>query len=111
MRLNGWQRIGIVASVIWAIGAPIYLDDGAVKHAHELFAQSYEHCRDIPTNDPERCFQQASRLYDTVPRYSLTTPEQRVNFALAAFVPIVLAWLIAYALIYLVRWIRAGFKP
>jgi len=25
MRLNGWQRIGIVASVIWAIGAPIYL--------------------------------------------------------------------------------------
>jgi hypothetical protein len=22
MRLNGWQRIGIVASVIWAIGAP-----------------------------------------------------------------------------------------
>jgi anti-sigma-K factor RskA len=23
MRLNGWQRIGIVASVIWAIGATI----------------------------------------------------------------------------------------
>jgi uncharacterized protein YecT (DUF1311 family) len=22
MRFNGWQRIGIVASVIWAIGAP-----------------------------------------------------------------------------------------
>jgi hypothetical protein len=29
MRLNGWQRIGIVASVIWAIGAPIYLDHAA----------------------------------------------------------------------------------
>jgi hypothetical protein len=29
MRLNGWQRIGIVASVIWAIGAPIYLDNAA----------------------------------------------------------------------------------
>jgi len=24
MRLNGWQRIGIAALIIWAIGAPIY---------------------------------------------------------------------------------------
>ncbi len=31
MRLNGWQRIGIVASVIWAIGAPIYKDNEAQR--------------------------------------------------------------------------------
>jgi hypothetical protein len=36
MRINGWQRIGIVASVIWAIGAPIYLDRAAEQKAWEL---------------------------------------------------------------------------
>jgi hypothetical protein len=36
MRLNGWQRIGIVASVIWAIGAPIYMDNGAALTAPRL---------------------------------------------------------------------------
>jgi hypothetical protein len=35
MRLNGWQRIGIVASVIWAIGAPIYMDSAAERDADE----------------------------------------------------------------------------
>ena len=29
MRLNDWQRIGIAASIIWAIGAPTYLDSVA----------------------------------------------------------------------------------
>jgi hypothetical protein len=26
MCLNGWQHIGIAASVVWAIGAPIYME-------------------------------------------------------------------------------------
>jgi hypothetical protein len=60
MRLNGWQRIGIVASVIWAIGGPIYLDHTAQQEASAAFMHYYEACRDVPSNDPERCFQRAS---------------------------------------------------
>jgi hypothetical protein len=89
MRLNGWQRIGIVASVIWAIGAPIYLGL----------------CRDVPSNDPQQCFQTASRHFNAVTRYPLFS----ANGAVAALVPVGLGWLFAYALVYLVRWIRAGF--
>jgi hypothetical protein len=107
MRLNGWQRIGIVASVIWAIGAPIYMDHAAQREASDRFSESYESCRAFPTIDPNRCFEQASRLYDNVQRYTFSTPET----AVVAFVPIVLGWLGVYALVYLVRWIRAGFKP
>jgi hypothetical protein len=108
MRLNGWRRIGIVASVIWAIGAPIYLDSAAQKDALEVFGRSYEHCRDIPRNDPNRCYEEASRLYETVPRYTFGGDPQ--NIAVVSLVPIVLGWLLVYALVYLVRWIRAGFK-
>jgi hypothetical protein len=45
MRLNGWQRIGIVASVIWAIGAPIYMDNEAQRDANDRFGQVYGSCR------------------------------------------------------------------
>jgi hypothetical protein len=45
MRLNGWQRIGIVASVIWAFGAPIYMDSTAEGDADERFSRSYNSCR------------------------------------------------------------------
>jgi hypothetical protein len=65
-RLNGWQRIGIVASVIWAIGAPMYLD-----HAGE----------------------EASVV------------------ALVTLPPIVLGWLLAYALVYLRRIRQPQNKP
>jgi hypothetical protein len=107
MRLNGWQRIGIVASVIWAIGAPIYMDIAAERDADERFHLVYGSCRDVPSNDPDQCFQRASRAYESVPRYHLIS----ANGAFVALAPIPLGWLIAYALVYLVRWIRAGFKP
>jgi hypothetical protein len=54
MRLNGWQRIGIVASVVWAIGAPIYIDSAAEQTASAAFSRYYEACRDVPSNDPQQ---------------------------------------------------------
>jgi hypothetical protein len=105
MRLNGWQRIGIVASFIWAIGAPIYLDQAAQQEASEAFSRYYGACRDVPSNDPQQCFQTASRAFDAVTRYPLVS----ANGAVAALLPVGLGRLLAYALVYLVRWIRAGF--
>jgi hypothetical protein len=100
--------MGIVASVIWAVGAPIYWDSAARRDVLELFWRSYERCRDDPRNDLNRCFEDASKLSQIVPRYRPGPPEERINFAAVAFPPIVLGWLIAYALVYLVRWIQAG---
>jgi hypothetical protein len=102
MRLNGWQRIGI----IWTIGAPIYLDHAAQQEAAEAFSLSYRTCRDVSSNDPEQCFQRASRTHDSVPRYHFAS----ANGAFVALAPIPVGWLLAYALVALVRWIRAGFK-
>jgi hypothetical protein len=107
MRLNGWQRVGIVASVIWAIGAPIYMDSAAERDADEKFSWVYGSCRDVPSNDRDRCYQRASRAYDSVPRYHFTS----ANGAFVALAPIPFGWLLAYALVYLARWIQAGFKP
>jgi len=105
MHLNGWQRIGIVASVIWAIGAPIYLDSVAQQEAIGAFTHYYQACLDNPI-EFEQCLERARWAYNTVTRYPLLS----ANGAIAALVPVGLAWLLAYALVYLGRWIRAGFK-
>ena len=71
-RLNGWQRIGIVLSALWAIGSWLYVEDAARKAAYEReIAYS-----DICTLNKERrnewdvkpCFDQANRLYHTAMR-------------------------------------------
>src|SRR5262245_32342714 len=75
--------------------------------SNAAFNSSYERCRDVPSNDPDQCFQRARLASDLVTRYPLLS----ANGAVVALVPVALGWLIAYALVYLVRWIRAGFKP
>jgi hypothetical protein len=60
MRLNGWQRIGIAASIVWALGAPIYMDSAALRDADERWGWVYDSCRDVASNDPEQCLQRAS---------------------------------------------------
>jgi hypothetical protein len=47
VRLNGWQRVGIAASVVWAIGAPIYMDNAALRDADKWWGLVYDSCRDV----------------------------------------------------------------
>src|SRR5262245_47107479 len=54
------------------------------------------------------CFRRTSEQADLVPRY---TADQRANQVAAALGPVALGWLLVYALVYLMRWIRAGFTP
>lgn len=112
IRLNGWQRTGIVVSVIWAIGGPIYIDNRADRIAFEQFDFTYNTCRNAQeerqTGDPEKCMEQARRSYDEA-----RGPFAQAglgNWILQIFVPIAFGWLIAYALIGLLRWIRRGFS-
>jgi hypothetical protein len=117
IRLNGLQRIGVVGSILWAIGAPIYMDDIAEKKALATFSWVYKLCRDmqdariasgLPIDHSRDCLKEAEVMSDSEPRYNLT-PKGGVNVILVVFIPILLGWLAAYALVALGRWIRAGF--
>jgi hypothetical protein len=100
LRLNGWQRIGIVLSVVWAIV-------GSLWGLHTLFdpiRQSFSTCASAVTD-----FSYCSNLFE---REMADARQMRlamiVMFGLA---PIPIAWLIVYGLIGLVSWIRRGFGP
>src|SRR5262249_37071024 len=115
MRHNGWQRIGLVVSIVWVLagglwGNKIALDaagrltrvqlnawvaENKVRFgAHGTYAQVWS-----------RCWRQSQANFTR-------NAEGHWRFAaLFAFVPLPIAWLLAYALVYLVRWTRAGFTP
>jgi hypothetical protein len=98
-RLNGWQRIGIVLSGLWAIGSWLYMEDAATASERET---AYS---DICTLNKERrnewdvkpCFDQANRLYET-------TYSDASAWALpVALVPIFIVWGLVYVAVWIVR--------
>jgi hypothetical protein len=103
MALNGWQRIGVVASVLWAIVGPIYVMNKDIEHASKQASVSMHLCYEA---GEKNCLEQFDATYAA----SRSTPRGWVGWAILAFVPIVAAWLLAWGLVALLRWIRAGFK-
>jgi hypothetical protein len=109
MRLNGWQRIGIVASVIWAIAGPLYLRQLALDSAVEQSGFVHRVCRNGPT-DPAICLARSEQAFDEAIQGDLMAHVGWGPWAAKAFIPVLVGWLLVYALVYLVRWVRAGFK-
>jgi hypothetical protein len=107
MRLNGWQRLGVVASVMWAIGAFL------VGISGENRAWSYyKVCMRIVGDDDDAV--RRSKAVDRCGvRYKNDAPaairEQQAQAAFTALVPIPFAWFFTCVGIWIVRWIRRGF--
>ena len=97
-RLNGWQRIGIVLSVVWIIVGS-YLAYGTIEAQLGL----QEICADYPEANLGFC------STSSVQRRGSPTILW-IEAGISILAPILIAWLMAYALIYLARWIRAGFR-
>lgn len=60
MRLNGWQRIGIISSVLWGIGGAIYERSGQLRFAKDLLELSINHCS---PSDAEACLKLAYKTH------------------------------------------------
>jgi hypothetical protein len=85
-RLSGWQRIGIILSVLWIpVGWVL-----AVKNVPGPPSLDYplsQICQDAQARMPKR---------------------YAPWFVLA---PIPIAWLLVYIVVWIVRWVRRGFQP
>jgi hypothetical protein len=106
MKINGWQRVGIVASVAWMIGAYIYTFNVEEKTNAIYAAMIVDNCIDahkgseMGDND---CLKKGEE-------YGIKAfPEERSEAALVASVPVPLGWGFVYLVLFLVRWIKRGF--
>jgi hypothetical protein len=111
MRLGGWQRIGIVLSVAWAVAGPIYLNGRAYDNALKEAGDTYHDCRQFqgPGDDPARCTERSNAMLKI--GMQNVAPIGSLGWAVVATAPVVLAWILVYIIVGLWRWIRAGFKP
>jgi hypothetical protein len=103
IRLNGWQRIGIVISVLWFIGGGIWGNDRGL-HEGDWTVSDYKNCLDTHPNDWPGCQQKSEK------NYIWATRNHWYSAAIFAVVPIPIGWLLAWGLVSLTRWVRRGFN-
>ena len=113
MRLNGWQRIGVVALVLASVGwcalVIIY-----VESQPNWATMTYDDCIKKAWQKPEvpelekaslECRVNYSKNQDTV------RGQRQTFFLFFSLIPIGLVWSIAYMALEAVRWFRRGFEP
>jgi hypothetical protein len=108
MRLNGWQRLGIGLSIIWAVGAAIHQRNSDVEHAENFAKFAYKVCSDAKSlaqdNNLASCEQERNEHLVTWLKGSWG------NVAFLALVPIPFGWLAALILINVSRAQVIGFR-
>lgn len=103
MKFNGWQRIGVILSALWLVGAPIYMRMGQVQFASEQLSRSINNCL---VSDIAECLEQAYKTHATLIAFDASTIPDFLFFALA---PIFLGWLVGFIFVKTLLWIKAGF--
>jgi len=110
MRLNGWQRIGVVLSVVWIVAGGfwtrrILFDEYGYGVANRKYVSCLQGSREPGAVACERQYSaDLQRVYD-----ESGGAINSLNLGLT-LVPLVAAWLLVYALVGIGRWIRAGFR-
>lgn len=102
-RLNFWHRLGIVASVLWMLGAGLYSLESTTDQAMKFAQASNNLCHEI--NNPNvNCSDEF--ITDLHSYDDMIWPQA----AIVALLPIPLVWLLAYIAVWTSRWVLAGRK-
>lgn len=106
-RVNGWQRIGVVASVGWLLYVATWvgLDYLFEGRAPAPFVESVQ---SVPPASGS--LHPGQRL--TIEEFAGVVEHNfRIDrLLLVLFVPVALLWAISYAVVFIVSWVVAGFK-
>lgn len=120
-KLNGWQRIGIVLSVVWIIG-DFYIawtDNAfwdslpdAPKQSSSSLPKGYVPAPDglvldngyVVHNPPK-----APNIFDQFDDPPPSSHKYVLIHAAKNSIPVPITWIVIYSLIWIFRWVRAGF--
>lgn len=108
MRLNGWQKLGIALSILWAVTAAVHTRSEDVERAENFVKFSYTVCKDskmaAKNSDLSSCEKEKAANME------IWMKDSGKNAAFAALAPIPFGWLAGFILLYLCRIQVAGFK-
>ena len=103
-KLSGWKRIGIVASVIWAVGGFLWVNYNEPSR-YNFILEGRSWCMSHPdyTMNAAQCDVEYTKMWNEATK---NIWQEAVVFAL---VPIPFGWIIIGGLFGVARWIRTGF--
>jgi len=113
MKLGVWSRIGIVASVLWMLSAPIYLTSRELTDWQERTVSMQELCLRLTDNLPpsaiesayENCSNEATRSTNAMVAARWSLLQGSIGLAVAGLIT---AWLTVAVIYGTVRWILNG---
>lgn len=110
MKINGWQRIGIVASLLWALGGGVYEGKKRLQFADDVYSNVMDNCLKGDSDSYRECIQQAGKTHEHLRAFN---GHDVLQILTVSIVPVVAGWLLAYLSIMTFRWVRVGFvaKP
>jgi hypothetical protein len=106
LRVNGWQRLGIIISLIWIPCAYVYTLNTMDENDSNFAVHVLRACEDNAehgSGSQEACDNDYHLSTDLYFR------EDRKVAAVVALVPVPCAWLLVYVVIYLFKWVRRSF--
>lgn len=110
-KLNMWQRLGIVLSLLWIVVGGMWQRNYDTLFAAEAMEAQYQPCSEKASNLPtgadaanDRCMSEALKTYNVFLEGSW------MNAAFFAFGPVILGWLLAYVILWVSKWVLAGRK-
>jgi hypothetical protein len=107
MRLNRWQLIGIVLSGAWILAGPPWIHRNVEHQVMYRNVLEYRACRAGPT-DPAVCEARSQQSRDDFLNWTADTLWGL--WAFLGLLPVIAVWLLAYALVFLTRWMLAAFR-
>jgi hypothetical protein len=102
MKLNGWQRIGLILSSAWFVGAFWVIRQRQIKFGEDWAKHLMELC--MKTDTVNKCMESTNDAFEKA--YLINWEEIFLYGAL----PIPITWLLVYLTINTVKWITRGFR-
>jgi hypothetical protein len=115
--MSGWQRIGVVLSVLWLVGLPVYLMNDTNMRAQDQFIDcKMAQERGLRWGTEADCKRAAgfmewadlAQMFRGDPQDIYTTYRARGMWVFLLG-PVVLLWLVGWIVFGTVRWVRRGF--
>jgi hypothetical protein len=104
-KLNGWQRIGVILSILWILGAAMHERNGQIELATMMAQSDREAC------SKSLAIAECSKSLDDKFTEHLALNSNRLeNIAAASLIPALLGWLFAWLAVVVYRWVRVGFQ-